>query len=410
MASQQFIVVGGGLAGLASAVALAQTGAKTIVYEQSRQLGGRAGTQHENGFALNFGPHALYRNGPLYNLLREWHIPFSGKPPRLSKSAYLVVGGQKHTFPTGASNLFFTGALGLADKFEAGRVLRLLTTGNPAALGSIDMSGWLDRNVRRPRVRQLVQALIRLSTYCSDMPLLSAGAAIRQLQGALSQGVIYVDGGWETIVHGLRAKAESLGVQIVVGAPVERVERGGVRLAGGQHNQSSGTVLAVPPDAVERLTGARLPQLAPLRLACLDLGLRSLPKEFGTFALGLDQPAYLSMHSMAAALAPQGQALVHVGKYLSQGESAAREELEAFTDLVIPGWRSHAAVARYLPNMIVSHAIVTPIGRPAIDAVPIPGVALAGDWVGDQAMLADAAIASALRAAAFVSGSKAAAA
>jgi phytoene dehydrogenase-like protein len=410
MATQQFIVVGGGLAGLASAVALAQTGAKTIVYEQSQHLGGRAATQHEAGFSLNLGPHALYRNGPLYNLLREWRISFSGKPPRISKSSYLVARGRKYAFPSGASRLFFTGALSISDKFEAARVLRLLTTQNPATLGRADMREWLHRHVRGAQVRQLVQALIRLSTYSNDMSLLSAGRAIQQLQFALTQGVIYLDGGWETLVDGLRATAESLGVQIVSGVPVHRVERGAIRLAGGQHVDSAGTVLAVPPDAVEQLTGARLPQLGPVRLACLDLGLRSLPGEYGTFALGLDQPIYLSMHSKAAALAPEGQALVHVGKYLCQGDSATRQELEQFTDLIIPGWRNHAEVARYLPNMVVSHAIVTPNGRPAVDAVPIPGVALAGDWVGDQAMLADAAAASALCAAAFVTGRKSAAA
>jgi hypothetical protein len=37
-----------------------------------------------------------------------------------------------------------------------------------------------------------------------------------------------------------------------------------------------------------------------------------------------------------------------------------------------------------------------------VNAIPIPGVALAGDWVGSEAMLADAAVASALQAADFI--------
>jgi hypothetical protein len=60
--------------------------------------------------------------------------------------------------------------------------------------------------------------------------------------------------------------------------------------------------------------------------------------------------------------------------------------------------------------MIVSHAIAEPSGRPDINALGMRGVALAGDWVGDEGMLADAAAASARKAAAYVSGEVAVAA
>jgi phytoene dehydrogenase-like protein len=400
MSNQQFVVVGGGLAGLTSAIALAEKGAKVILLEQARRLGGRAATQRERGFFMNLGPHALYRNGPLYKALRKWQIPFSGKSPRLGKSAYLVSGGRKFLFPTSAAKLFLTGALGVADKFDAANMLRRLTTQNPATLGRMDMREWLESNVRRPRVRALGQALVRVSTYSNDIQLLSARGAIQQVQFALKHGVIYLDGGWQTLVDGLSRKAEALGVQISCGVSVDRVERGVVCLAG-RRVDSAGTVLAVPPGAVERLTGASVGQLAPVRAAALDLGLGALPKSHGTFGLGLDQPFYLSMHSTVAALAPAGKALVLVGKYLGQGESATRDELEEFTDLIIPGWRKSVEVARFFPNLVVSHAVATPTGRPSVDAIPIPGVALAGDWVGEEGMLADAAAASAFRAAEF---------
>jgi hypothetical protein len=52
--------------------------------------------------------------------------------------------------------------------------------------------------------------------------------------------------------------------------------------------------------------------------------------------------------------------------------------------------------------MTVANAIFSPQGRPAVDELGIPGVALAGDWVGPEGMLADAAVASALRAAGVV--------
>jgi hypothetical protein len=101
-------------------------------------------------------------------------------------------------------------------------------------------------------------------------------------------------------------------------------------------------------------------------------------------------------------LAPAGGALIHLGKYLAANEDGTREELESVADLVLPGWRSQVKVARFLPGMTVSYAIPTLVGRPGVNAIPIPGVALAGDWVGKESMLVDAAVASAFEAADFI--------
>jgi phytoene dehydrogenase-like protein len=402
MATEQCIVVGGGIAGLTAAVALAQKGGNVAVYEQARHFGGRAATQHQDGFSLNLGPHALYRNGLFYKTLCEWQIPFSGKTPRLASNAYLIANGRKYLFPTDGTRLFLTGALSIAEKFAAARTLQLLTAPLPVVEESLSMSQWLDGNVRPGRARALTEALVRLSTYCNDLAIISARAALKQVQFAIKNGVWYVDGGWETLVNGLFRKAESLGVKLSAGMPVERVTQGSVQLADGRQLDSAGTVLAIAPDAVERLTGTRLPDLSPIRIACLDLGLESLPVKSGRFALGLDRPFYLSMHSAYATLAPAGCALIHLGKYLAANDDGTREELESLADLVLPGWRDRVKIARFLPNMTVSYAVPTCEGRPAVNAIPIPGVALAGDWVGKEAMLADAAVASAFEAADFI--------
>jgi hypothetical protein len=144
--------------------------------------------------------------------------------------------------------------------------------------------------------------------------------------------------------------------------------------------------------------------MSPVRVACLDLGLRTMPQGSARIALGLDRPLYLSAHSVVARLAPAGSAVVHLCKYLDDaGDPASdRRELEEFADLAMPGWRREAEVVRFLPQMTVAAAVFGPRGRPAVDELKIPGVALAGDWVGGEAMLADAAVASALEAAGMV--------
>jgi len=98
--------------------------------------------------------------------------------------------------------------------------------------------------------------------------------------------------------------------------------------------------------------------------------------------------------------------VVHIGKYLGgkPAQAAAdRAELEAFADIAMPGWRDRVIVDRFLPDMTVAHSapwLDEP--RPKVDA--IPGVFLAGDWVGEEAMLADASFASAERAAEQAAG------
>ena len=142
--------------------------------------------------------------------------------------------------------------------------------------------------------------------------------------------------------------------------------------------------------------------------ACLDLALDALPVKHSTFALGVDAPLYFSVHSAVASLTPGRGALVHVAKYIEPGSTpdATRDlaELERFTDLLQPSWRDHVVHRRFLPHMTVTHALVTARGGglagrpgPAVDGAP--GFYVAGDWVGETGMLADASFASARRAA-----------
>jgi phytoene dehydrogenase-like protein len=145
-----------------------------------------------------------------------------------------------------------------------------------------------------------------------------------------------------------------------------------------------------------------------VRAACLDLALASLPDPRATFALGMDRPLYLSVHSAAARLAPEGGALVHAARYLdpSEPEDAERDrgEIERVLDLVQPGWREQVVHKRFLPHLVVTHGLVTAArgataGRPGPEVPGTRGLYVAGDWVGPEGQLADASLASARRAA-----------
>ena len=393
---QTYIILGGGLAGLTAANALAGDGRRVLLLEQSQHLGGRAMTQQDRGYQLNLGPHALYSVGLAARTFREWKVPFSGNPPDTSAASFVMCEGRMYPLILGTRQLVATRLFGAAEKFQAARILQQFVSGRAGEGES--MAEWIDRRARSRRVRQFAAMLVRLSTYSADLGRLSARAALDQFRSAKAQGVLYLDGGWQTLVAGLEQRARALGVEIRLGEVVENLEA----------IQADGVILAIPPASVERLTGLRLPEMHPARMACLDLGLRRLPQGSARVAFGVDEPIYLSVHSAAAKLATAGSALVHVGKYLAgvTDPSVDRQELERFADCAIPGWRDQAEVVRFLPNMTVTPAVFSPQGRPDGNALGLPGVALAGDWVGPEGMLADAAVASALRAAGMIQRQK----
>ncbi len=397
---KSYVVVGGGLAGLTAANALAGRGAEVTLLEQSEQLGGRARTQSEGGYLLNLGPHALYRGGRAARTLREWKIPFSGGIPPTAALAFFVREGRFYPLITGLSGLLKSRLFTAREKLEVANLLRLFSAAH--AQTSETMAQWLDRNVSSPRVRDFAATVVRISTFAIDLEHLDAQAALAQVASGLKDNVLYLDGGWRTLVDGLAHRARSLGVKIRCGEPVGAVDA----------IDATGVVLAVAPPVVEKLTGIALPGGMPIRMASLDLCLEGMPEDSVNTAFPIDRPLYLTTHSASARLAPEGGRLVHVAKYLGATSPDAedlRTELEEYASAVLPAWRKHTRATRFLPSLTVSPMMPTPGGRPDVSAAG-GRVTIAGDWVGAEGMLADAAVASALRAAAAVAERRTAAA
>lgn len=416
------VIVGGGLAGLATAVCLARAGRQVGVFERSEQLGGRAATQVEEGFYFNWGPHALYRHGHGAKLLTELGVPFTGQMPSVA-GQYVVRHGVLQGFPDGLKALLQAKWLRWPAKLEMIRLMAKLPRIDPLPLQQVSLQAWLDRTIRHAEVRQFFRAMCRLTSYSDDPVRQSAGAALQQLQCAASGNVLYLDGGWQSLVEGLRQAALDRGVQLMTDARVVSILHDqtahGIRLADGTEFAATDVVLAVGPGVASGLVnGSFAPALSswaeaavPIRAACLDVALSHLPQPQRRFALGLDEPLYVSVHSVAARLAPEGGAVIQVMRYLgdttASDAKAVERELEQLLDTLQPGWRDVLVTRRFLPNMIVSHALVTAeqggtAGRPGPVVPDIGHLYAVGDWVGPDGMLADASLASAQRAAELI--------
>ena len=375
-------VIGGGLGGLAAAALVARAGRTVTVHEGRKRLGGRGTTDSKDGFRFNQGPHALSRSGEAHRVLRSLGIEPSGRAP-VTKGAVMADRDRVGLAPGGPASLLRSPMLGWRDKAALGWALASLGRLEPADLASVTVSEWVDRLSSRDRVREIIQAVIRLATYTNAPDDLSAEVALTQLQLSLGDGVVYLEHGWNQLVEALTSVP-------------------GVRFEHGDH---VGTLPHAPcviiatgsPQAAEGLLGTGFDVGPPAEVSVLDVGLAKAPRH--DFVLGIEPPIYLSNHGFPEGMTPADAWSVSVAEYLRTGADPDRDRLRTF--LAHAGIDTETILTeRYLHRMTAVTAIATAEagglrGRPTATVPGRPGVFVVGDWVGPRGHLLDAVLASA---------------
>jgi len=399
------VIVGAGLAGLTAAVHLARAGTDVLVIERNADPGGRARTRDVDGWLFNEGPHALYRDGIGRKTLLDLGIDPAGSPAPLA-GAQFGLDGTTTALPTGAISLVRTAALSGAETIQFAKLMATITRITPADHASETVDEWL--SPFRPRVRAVVAALVRLSTYSTATDMMSADAAITQL--ALGNaGVLYLDGGWRSLIDRLSSAAVDAGAVIRSGSRVASIERSTdnassqVRVGDATFLAANVIVAAGGPTFTAELLGLETDRFAGVgpssHAAVLDLALDSMPDRH-RFVLGLDQPTYFSVHSPPADMAPPGQVAAVAMRYLDPGDAATADEHRSSLDHIATVAGAKTVVhERFLRRMTVTQGIPVAssggmAGRPPVRVPAMPGVHVAGDWVGPHGMLADTSIAS----------------
>ena len=181
-------VVGAGLAGLTAATVAARAGASVAVFD-IRSPGGRARSDQRDGYVLNQGPHALYKAGAGAGVLKRLGVPLRGAPPHSAVAGYRQAAGTMAVLPTSASSLLRSPLVDVRGKLRLGWVLKALPKLAAADLAAMSAAAWIDSLKLTSRAAAIVSALTRVATYAGDLRVISADAAVRQLQLALEEGV-----------------------------------------------------------------------------------------------------------------------------------------------------------------------------------------------------------------------------
>lgn len=395
------VVIGGGLAGLVAAITSARAGSRVVLLD-GRAVGGRARSARRDGYTLNEGAHALYRNGVAARTLRDLGVVVRGAAPDPG-TFRLAWDGAVVTLPGSARTLASTRILSARSKAKLAGWFAAGTERHAARSGDISVGEWFDAQRAAPDLRKLVTALLRLGSYTAHPERAAAAPLLRQLALG-SGGVTYVDGGWQSMIDQLVTIAVASGVELVDHEPVVALDRSGpdrivvtssravvaasVVVAAGGPRVAAGLLGADPAGWVERSGRVQ-------RAAVLDVG--GPPAEH-RFLLSADEPLYLSTHAPVAELAPPGRHLVTMMRYLDDGDvhdaatdRAALERHAALAGVATPPDRD---LERFLAAPTVTWGAPVPgVERPTGLELADAGVAVAGDWVGDH-LLADAAVAS----------------
>ena len=403
------VVVGAGLAGLTAAATAADAGAQVMLLDAREHVGGRARTAEVDGFLLNQGAHALYRGGPAWTTLTEFGIGPRGNSPNAGSAMGLRADGTLAPLPASTTSLVRSDLVGWRAKIDLARLLARPARLVPSVEPGTSMQHWIDRRSRDADTRALLGLFSRVATYCGDLDALDAYAGVTQVVQALTHGVVYLDGGWQQLVNGMDAVVRARGVRVHTRAKVDAIEARNegfvVRTEDGDFDADAVVHAAGgPADLDAALHGANetvrgwVQRERPVIASTLDLALRALPVPVRRITFGLDEPVYFSVHTPYARLVPDGPGEVAHLLWYGDVDDDPRPRLEALLDRAQPGWRDEVVEARYGRRLVVAHGRPLPgsgfAGRPPIAVPDVPGLFVAGDWVGSEGLLADAVFAS----------------
>ncbi len=262
------VVIGGGVAGLATAALLARDGHSVRLLERGTRLGGRAGLLEREGFRFDTGPswylmprvfeHFFQMLGtstreqldlatldPAYRVFPEPEKP-GGKSspvtvprdPALIREVFegLEEGGGERLrehLASAARTALMAERYFLYNPFtrlrSLGRAEVLRSLPRLARLLGVSLERHIAKRFRHPTLRQILgYPAVFLGTAPSDAP------AMYHLMSALDleEGVQYPAGGFWTIVERIAGLAAEAGVEIVTGAEATRIDTrpGGRRL------------------------------------------------------------------------------------------------------------------------------------------------------------------------------------
>jgi squalene-associated FAD-dependent desaturase len=429
--TRPIVIIGGGFAGLAAAVDLAEAGRQVLLLERRSFLGGRAYSFKDKttGDTIDNGQHLMM--GCYHNTLSflkkigahdKLKIQANPRVDFLYESSNGAVRCTSFKCPPLPAPLHLLGGLanlktiGWGDRIKALRVgLELLRlNGNCAGLADITVRQWLNRLGQPERIQRRFWDVVALATLNESPDIASADMFARVLDQAFlhakrdSALIISKVGLSDLYTEDARKFIESRGGQVMLNADVAQIEfadkgvngangASGVILRNGQLIEAEKIVSAVPHSALGRMLATEIVSakrcfhhldrfsLAPIVSINLWFEKNVTDLEFAGL---LDSPIEWVFNKNAIAGQPVGKRQ-HLALVISGAHEAAVKAKEELIEMAsgemarfFPAARRqrpvHAFVVRE-QEATISHSAGTARLRPP-QRTDLNNLFLAGDW------------------------------
>jgi protoporphyrinogen oxidase len=212
------VIVGGGIAGAAAALRLAEGGREVVLFEAGERLGGLVVSFEIGGTPLEcFYHHIFPHESHIRALIDE--LGLTPKLDWLPSSMGVLTGGKLWPFTTPLDILRF-GPMTLAERIRMGiGGLRLQRWKDWESLDSVPAREWLTNATGPAAVRELWDPLLRakFGAAAPEVPAAWMWGRFEQRRGARKgsgEKLGYLRGGFRQLFDGLSARLETLGVEI----------------------------------------------------------------------------------------------------------------------------------------------------------------------------------------------------
>ncbi|HWC35215.1 MAG TPA: NAD(P)/FAD-dependent oxidoreductase [Mycobacteriales bacterium] len=229
-------IVGGGIAGAAAALRLAEAGREVVVFEAGERLGGLVVSFEIGGTPLEcFYHHIFPHESHIRALIDE--LGLTPKLQWLPSSMGVLTGGRLWPFTTPLDILRF-GPMTLPERLRMGiGGLRLQRWKDWESLDSVPAREWLTNATGPAAVRELWDPLLRakFGAAAPEVPAAWMWGRFEQRRGARKgsgEKLGYLRGGFRQLFDGLAARLEQLGVEIRTSSRAGAVEVADGRVVG----------------------------------------------------------------------------------------------------------------------------------------------------------------------------------
>lgn len=281
--AKRVVIVGGGLAGLASAIELQGRGAHVTIVESNQHLGGKMNVLAERGFTFDMGPTILTLPEVLCGIIRragrrvpdlidlvrldpQWRCHFEdgvtidlresvadmaqeldAKLPGTDAAAgwKSLIDYSRRMNRLSRNVFFYKDVGGIRDVMRNSPAMDKQVMADALAMRlHSTVASTIQKHVREPHVRQIAEHFLQ---YVGSSPFLAPAILTMIASAQTDQGCWYAMGGTRQVARTLERLAEELGVEAVTGVRVERIliEGGkatGVYLADGRTIQADAVV------------------------------------------------------------------------------------------------------------------------------------------------------------------------